>query len=81
MPGTVKSGLLSDADRPRKCDCQEVCWMRHLLLDKGHFITEDGGILALSVKDIPVTAGIREYVCCQRGSTEYHDLGIRQLDN
>ena len=40
MPGTVKSGLLSDADRSHKCDCQDkVCWMRHLLLDKGHFIT------------------------------------------
>ncbi len=43
MPGTVKSGLLSDADRSHKCDCQDkVCWMRHLLLDKGHFITETG---------------------------------------
>ena len=41
MPGTVKSGLLPDTDRSHKCDCQDiVCWwMRHLLLDKGHFIT------------------------------------------
>ena len=41
MPGPVKSGLLPDTDRSHKCDCQDiVCWwMRHLLLDKGHFIT------------------------------------------
>ena len=41
MPGTVKSGLLPDADRSHKCDCQDkgCWWMRHLLLDKGHFIT------------------------------------------
>jgi hypothetical protein len=43
MPGTVKSGLLSDADRSHehKCGGQEkVCWMQALPLDKGHFITE-----------------------------------------
>lgn len=40
MPGTVKSELLSDADRSHKCDSQEkVCWIRHLSLDKSHFIT------------------------------------------
>ena len=41
MPGTVKSGLLPDADRSHKCDCQDkgCWWLRHLLLDKGHFIT------------------------------------------
>ena len=42
MPGTVKSELLSDADRSHKCDSQEkVCWIRHLSLDKSHFITGD----------------------------------------
>ena len=41
MPGTVKSGLLSDADKSYKCDSQEkVCWILNLPLDKGHFITE-----------------------------------------
>ena len=51
MPGTVKSGLLPDTDRSHKCDCQDiVCWwMRHLLLDKGHFI------IALRSDDKPVT--------------------------
>lgn len=40
MPGTVKSELLSDADRSHKYDSQEkVCWIRHLSLDKSHFIT------------------------------------------
>lgn len=40
MPGTVKSELLSDADRSHKCDSQEkVCWMMYLPLDKSHFIT------------------------------------------
>ena len=40
MPGTVKSELLSDADRSHKCDSQEkVCWIQHLSLDKSHFIT------------------------------------------
>ena len=40
MPGTVKSGLLTDADRSYKCDCQEkVCWTQNLGLDKSHFIT------------------------------------------
>lgn len=40
MPGTVKSELLSNADRLCKCDSQEkVCWILHLLLDKSHFIT------------------------------------------
>ena len=49
MPGTVKSGLLPDADRSHKCDCQDkVCWMRHLLLDKGHFIT-DGRIMSKKI--------------------------------
>ena len=43
MPGTVKSGLLSDADRSHKCDSQgKVCWWHNLPLDKGHFITADG---------------------------------------
>ena len=42
MPGTVKSELLSDADRSHKCDSQEkICRIRHLPLDKSHFITED----------------------------------------
>lgn len=37
---SVKSELLSDADRSHKCDSQEkVCWTLYLLLDKGHFIT------------------------------------------
>ena len=40
MPGTVKSELLSAADRSHKCDSQEkVCWIWHLPLDKSHFIT------------------------------------------
>ena len=43
MPGTVKSELLSDADRSHKCDSQEkVCWIWHLPLDKSHFITAFG---------------------------------------
>ena len=42
MPGTVKSELLSDADRSHKCDSQEkICRIRHLPLDKSHFITEE----------------------------------------
>jgi len=41
MPGTVKSGLLSDADRSHKCDRQEKSLLElNLPLDKGHFITE-----------------------------------------
>ena len=41
MPGTVKSELLTYADRSHKCDSQEkVCWMLYLPLDKSHFITE-----------------------------------------
>lgn len=41
MPGTVKSGLLPDADRLHKCDGQEkVCKLQHLPLDKSHFITD-----------------------------------------
>ena len=49
MPETVKSELLPDADRSHKCDCQDkVCWMRHLLLDKGHFIT-DGRIMSKKI--------------------------------
>lgn len=40
MPETVKSELLSDADRSHKCDGQEkVCEIQHLPLDKSHFIT------------------------------------------
>lgn len=40
MPGTVKSELLTYADRSHKCDSQEkVCWMLYLPLDKSHFIT------------------------------------------
>ena len=47
MPGTVKSGLLSDADKSYKCDSQEkVCWILNLPLDKGHFITELSYIVA-----------------------------------
>ncbi len=45
MPGTVKSELLSGADRSHKCDSQEkVCWIRHLSLDKSHFITGGTGM-------------------------------------
>ena len=45
MPGTVKSELLSDADRSHKCDSQEkICRIRHLPLDKSHFITAAKGI-------------------------------------
>ena len=41
MPGTVKSGLLPDADRSHKCDRQEeVCRWQNLPLDNDHFITE-----------------------------------------
>ena len=53
MPGTVKSELLSDADRSHKCDSQEkVCWMMYLPLDKSHFIT-----VKLKVSDTDVRAG------------------------
>ena len=53
MPGTVKSELLSDADRSHKCDSQEkVCWMMYLPLDKSHFIT-----VKLKVPDTDVRAG------------------------
>ena len=42
MPGTVKSGLLPDADRSHKCDSQEKfveCLI--YLLTFGHFITDE----------------------------------------
>ena len=48
MPGTVKSGLLPDADRSHKCDSRENNWewirpaqeRLNLPLDKSHFITD-----------------------------------------
>ena len=39
MPGTVKSGLLTDADKLYKCDRQGNEKNIILPLDKGHFIT------------------------------------------
>lgn len=52
MPGTVKSGLLSDADKSYKCDSQEkVCWILNLPLDKGHFITELSDVDKLDEKN------------------------------
>ena len=51
MPGTVKSELLTYADRSHKCDSQEkVCWMLYLPLDKSHFITVLG---YETVKQVP----------------------------
>ena len=50
MPGTVKSGLLPDADRSHKCDSQEkVCLFINSPLDKGHFITGMLGLEACGV--------------------------------
>ena len=41
MPGTVKSGLLPDADRSHKCDRQEeVCRWQNLPLDNDHFLPD-----------------------------------------
>ena len=55
MPGTVKSGLLSDADKSYKCDSQEkVCWMLNLLLDKSHFITVRMKIVKIGFKAVEV---------------------------
>ena len=55
MPGTVKSGLLPDADRSHKCDRQEeVCRWQNLALDNDHFITEAFLLLFILLNVLPV---------------------------
>lgn len=80
MPGTVKSELLSDADRSHKYDSQEkVCWIRHLSLDKSHFITGGREEVSLtpmqsSRPEMPLS-GIR-LTWIARNSPIHHLLGL-----
>lgn len=79
MPGTVKSGLLSDADKSYKCDSQEkVCWILNLPLDKGHFITE---CTDKSITDISMDAGFESQRTFNRVFRERYKMTPREYRN
>ena len=71
MPGTVKSGLLSDTVRLCKCDSQEIdCWTLILTLDRGHFIT-DLLVHMDQASDLPVHAAAEKQMELPFGSPIY----------